>query len=158
MNLTQTGTEYSGAWFKSRQKQVQTVSSVIPSRARIDVSSESGTEDAPTRSFTNTTNTAIQQFAFVDKKLNYYQSSGTLNPGESVTITATTGGNNAGIDRVTDTSISLDSRTRNQLAKILRAGGQIIAFADDAPELCIDTLDSIEWESSPAVLIQAVID
>ncbi len=158
VSLSQTGTEFSGGWFKSRQKQVQTVSSVIPSRARIDVGKQAGTEESPKRSFTNTTNTAIQQFAFVDKKNNYYASSKTLNPGDSVTITAKTGGNTAGLDYVSESANSLDSRTRNELTKLLRAGGQIIAFADDAPELCIDTLDSIEWDSSPAVLIQAVID
>lgn len=156
--LSQTGTEFSGAWFKSRQKQVQTVSSVIPSRARIDVSAAAGSEQSPTRNFTNTTNTAIQQFAFVDAKMNYYTNSKTLNPGDSVTITAKTGGNTAGIDNVSESAKSLDSGTRNQLTKLLRAGGQIIAFADNAPELCIDTLDSVEWDSSPAVLIQAVLD
>jgi len=156
VNLSQTGTQFTGAWFKSRQKQVHTVTSVIPSRARIDVSAEAGSEESPTRSFTNTTNTAIQQFAFVDDNMNYYASSKTLNPGDSVTITAKAGGGAASIDNVAESAKSLDSSTRNELTKLLRAGGQIIAFADDAPELCIDTLDSIEWDSSPAVLIQAV--
>lgn len=158
ISLSQTGTEFSGGWFKSRLKQVQTVSSVIPSRARIDVTAATGNNQSPALNFTNTTNTTIQQLAYVDENDNYYASSSTLNPGDSVTITAKTGGNQAALDFVSETAKSLDSSTRNDLTKLLRAGGQIIAFADNAPELCIDTLDSIEWDSSPAVLIQTVID
>ena len=154
--LSQSATEFSGDWFKSRQKQIFNVSSVIPSRARIDVSATSSQGDTVARKFTNTTNAAIHQIHFVDQEKNYYMHSGPLNPGDSVTISAKPKGTAAVIKNGSDLTQLLDSETARQLTKILRAKGQIIAFAENAPELCLDTLDSIEWDASHAVLIQAI--
>ncbi|QQL45113.1 hypothetical protein [Sulfuriroseicoccus oceanibius] len=153
------GREFSGDWFRSREKQVQTVVSAVPSRNRLALVDGAGLapQVAPaSRTVVNTTGSTLNWVGFVDELGVPYMATASVEPGAKVTL------QRCQLDAMRGEVRGLlrDHMTGAMTTGVLRnlvSGGRLLAFSQNAPELCIETLGSIDWETSPVVLLQPAI-
>mgnify|MGYP000271213427 CR=1 FL=1 len=146
-NHGDTGLKASGDWFQSRSLHGHYLESVIATRSRITLKSTSG---AP--QLNSSFEYPISAILYKDMSGSYWIS-GTINPGETVTLKPSSPTD--ALHFITVEHSRMASRMKHQLGLLWQRNGHFVAITQEAP--AIDTLDDIEWNNTYTVITGPVV-
>ena len=138
----------SGDWYKSRSEYGHLVSSIQSTRGRLELLSPNG---PPT--ITSTFDFPLKKIYYLDSNGGVWQSSASLDSGRKIQLTP---GADTDFDKMLQEQtdrLNKDSATR--LESTAERRGHFIALSEEGP--FIDTLSSLSWKESTAIITGPVV-
>lgn len=139
----------SGDWFKSRSEYGHLITSIQSTRGRLELLSPNG---PPT--ITSTFDFPLKKIYYLDSNGGIWQSTGSLDSGRKVQLSP---GADNDFDQMLKTQTALLNKdSQNRLKLTSQRPGHFIALAEEGP--FIETLNSLSWKESSAIITGPVIE
>ena len=129
------GNIYGGDWFQSRREHGHYLQAVRTTRGRIELVSDAGQPPVIVSSF----GFELTRLSYVDQTGGLWMSQGAVPTGDRVTLVSAKKGDDKAMFPTAIEGAQIDVET-------LTGPGRFVATAAQAPELTIETLDSIDWK------------
>jgi hypothetical protein len=140
--------DYSGDWFKSRSEYGHLITAVQASRGRLELQSPNG---PPT--LTSTFDFPLEKIYYIDSNKSYWTSANPLTSGKKVRLTQSSQKNFE--SWLVTLKARLDTESLKRLELTAERSNCFLATSSEGP--FIDTLPSLNWKQSTAILTGPVL-